>query len=96
MAGHATSAWYPTLSTMSAPQMCQMTSISMTPNPSNGSTVTYHHSLASSQNDENQYATSPSNIPYGPPNLDNIYGKKTLKTKCKQSLLLRNHAKSWR
>ena len=68
-----TSAWYPTLSTMTPPQMCQMTSISMAPSPS-ASTVTYHHSLPNSQLDENQYGTQLSNISYGAPNLD-IYGK---------------------
>ena len=68
-----TSAWYPTLSTMTPPQMCQMTSISMAPSPS-ASTVTYHHSLPNSQLDENQYGTQLANISYGAPNLD-IYGK---------------------
>jgi hypothetical protein len=68
-----TSAWYPTLSTMTPPQMCQMTSISMAPSPS-ASTLTYHHSLPNSQLDENQYGTQLANISYGAPNLD-IYGK---------------------
>ena len=73
MSATGTSAWYPTLSTMTPPQMCQMTSISMAPTPS-ASTVTYHHSLPNSQLEENQYSAQAASISYGSPAID-AYGK---------------------